>query len=115
MSRSRAELSIAIADERPVQALSVEVDIEHTYVGDLIVTLAPPESLASALDTTPIVLHNRLGGGRDNLKQSYDKTSIPGLEQILGRSLQGIWTLQVKDEARYDTGLIRGFTLKVSY
>ena len=44
-----AELALTIADDHPVQSVSIEVDIEHTYIGDLIVTLSPPDSFAPAL------------------------------------------------------------------
>jgi subtilisin-like proprotein convertase family protein len=110
-----SQLSIAIADSRPVQGLSVEVDIEHTYIGDLIVQLSPPTELATQLEAPSILLHNRLGGGQNNLKQVYDPSAIPALQKLLGQPLQGTWTLQVADQARYDTGVIRGFTLKADY
>ena len=112
---NKAQLSIAIADSRAMQNLAVEVDIEHTYVGDLIVSLFPPSDNIAAHTEQPILLHNRLGGGKNNLKRTYNLSNAPDLQKMVGQSPEGTWTLQVTDEARYDTGLIRGFSLTVDY
>ena len=42
-----------------VAAIAVEVDISHSYIGDLRVSLDSPAG-------TEVVLHGRTGGGTDN-------------------------------------------------
>jgi subtilisin family serine protease len=48
-------LSLAIANTNPIKSIKVEVDIEHTYIADLVVTLIPPTESG----VLPIILHNR--------------------------------------------------------
>jgi len=82
------------------------VDIEHTWIGDLIVRVKPPRADA-------IVLHDRQGGGTHNLHGTYDEISTPGLKALRGRSAGGKWALEVEDKAKEDVGRIRRFALEV--
>jgi len=104
-----AELSLIVAETAPLLNLEVAVDLDHTYIGDLVVTLRPPESL----EIEPIKLHNRAGGGRNNLKQTYDAIMVPELAQLEGKAPTGTWTLEVLDLARWDNGVLHSFTLKM--
>jgi subtilisin family serine protease len=106
-----AQLSVQVAETRPLKTLKVTVDIEHTYRGDLVVTLKAPASSGIA----PIVLHNRAGGASDNLKQTYDAANTPALASVAGKNPQGAWTLLVEDKARYDKGMIRSLTLEMQF
>ena len=58
--------------------LTVSVDIQHPFIGDLRVSLIPPGG-------APIVLHNRTGGAADNLVQSYRSEDVPALGAVVGR------------------------------
>jgi subtilisin-like proprotein convertase family protein len=60
-----------------------------------------------------VVLHNRQGGRTVNLRQGYDAVVAPGLAAYAGKSAKGVWKLEVRDEARIDTGLIRKFGLEL--
>lgn len=106
-----ARLSATVAETRPLKALKVWVDIEHTYRGDLIVTLKPP----AASGIGDIVLHNRQGGAADHIKQTYDVANTPALASVAGKSPQGEWTLLVTDKARHDVGKIREFRLEMIF
>jgi subtilisin-like proprotein convertase family protein len=106
-----SRLDLLIADTALLTTLKVTVDIEHTYIGDLVVTVKPP----AALGLAAITLHNRQGGGTDNLRKSYDPVSTPGLAAIVGKSPAGTWRLGVKDAAAADTGKIRSFTLELGF
>ncbi len=106
-----SKLALAVADTKPLKSLRVTVDIEHTYIGDLVVTVEPPTSLGVA----PVILHNREGRGTDNIKKTYDEISTPGLAAFKGKSPQGTWTLVVQDKERLDTGKIRSFTLELRF
>jgi subtilisin family serine protease/subtilisin-like proprotein convertase family protein len=106
-----ARLELPIADTGLLKSIKVTVDIEHTFIGDLVVSLKPP----AAMSVAPIILHNREGGATDNLKKSYDKISTPGLAGLSEKSPQGTWTLVVEDKAREDTGKIRSFTLEMGF
>ncbi|RMD96523.1 MAG: peptidase S8 [Calditrichaeota bacterium] len=86
--------------------IRVHLDISHTYIGDLRVTLVAPNGEA-------VILHNRNGGSANNLETTYDLTTTPGLNQLLGQPLQGAWTLQVQDLAPLDTGRLNQWELEL--
>jgi subtilisin-like proprotein convertase family protein len=87
----------------------VTVDIEHTYIGDLVVTLHPP----AALGIPPVELHRRAGGATDNLKTTYDEVNRPALAALKGKKPKGTWTLEVSDQEAQDVGRIRSFSLEM--
>jgi len=89
--------------------IQIGVDIEHTYIGDLVVKLIPPDAMGGQ----PVVLHNRKGGRTQNLRKTYDAAVTPGLAAYAGKSAKGTWKLEVRDEARVDTGMIRKFTIEL--
>ncbi len=104
-------LSLAIANTSPIKSIKVNVDIEHTFIGDLIVTLLP----AVQIGILPIVLHDRQGGATDNIKTTYDEVNTLKLAAFKGKSPQGTWTLEVADKAEADTGNIRSFTIEIGF
>lgn len=104
-------LGLAIANTDPIKSIKVEVDIEHTYIGDLIVTLIPPTESG----VLPIILHNRLGGATDNIKKTYDTINTSELANLKGKIPQGNWTLEVADKAQADTGKIRSLTIEIGF
>ena len=71
---------------------TVEVNIVHTYQGDLVVDLVAP-------DGTVYNLHNRSGGGTDNLIQSYARN-------LSSETANGTWNLRVRDAASQDVGYV---------
>lgn len=75
----------------------VDVNIVHTYRGDLVVDLVAP-------DGTVYNLHNRSGGSADNLVQSY---TVNASSEVAN----GIWKLQVKDVAAQDVGYINSWKI----
>lgn len=77
--------------------VTVRVVVQHTYIGDLVIELAHP-------DGTVFTLQSRVGGGSDNLDQTYtvDAGSRPS---------QGTWTLRVRDVSRLDSGTLTGWRL----
>ena len=105
-----SKLDLAVADTKLIQSIKVAVDIEHTYIGDLVVSIKPPASTG----VNAITLHNREGGALDNIKKTYDSVNAPGLAGLNGKSPQGTWTLTVEDREKQDTGRIRSFTLEMT-
>jgi subtilisin-like proprotein convertase family protein len=92
--------TITVSDDIPIGSLKVELNVEHTYMGDLIITL-------SKGDTT-VTLHNRQGGGTDNLNDTLSVTEFDGT------SAQGEWTLHVSDNAGQDMGQVTSWTLHMA-
>ncbi|MFD3698966.1 M28 family metallopeptidase [Streptomyces sp. NPDC058646] len=77
----------------------VDVNIVHTYRGDLVVDLVAP-------DGTVYNLHNRSGGSADNLVQSY---TVNASSEVAN----GVWQLRAKDGAAQDVGYINSW--KISF
>ncbi|MCP2269351.1 S8 family peptidase [Actinokineospora diospyrosa] len=78
---------------------SVAVNIAHTYIGDLVVTLVAP-------DGSTYVLHNRAGGSADNINKTYTVN-------LSSEAKNGTWKLRVADAYVNDTGKIDTWTLTV--
>jgi subtilisin family serine protease len=101
--------ALEVPESTPVEAVSVAVELTHSYIGDLVLTLQPPPATRAA----PIVLHNRSGGTRNRIKKIYDSANTPKLKALAGHSCHGRWTLVVKDAAAEDTGTLVSFSLRL--
>jgi extracellular elastinolytic metalloproteinase len=99
--------SIAVAQSGSAQRIKVNVDISHTFIGDLRVELVSPTGQQS-------VLHDRFGSGEDNLIRTYDSQSHPALTALRGQPIQGNWQLRVKDLAGRDIGKFNKWSLELS-
>jgi subtilisin-like proprotein convertase family protein len=107
-----ATLSLTVpSSDKVIKSIRVTVDLEHTYIGDLVVTLKPPASMG----VQSIILHNRTGEGTDNLNKTYDKVSQPELATYEGKNPQGVWVLEVADQATQDKGKIRSLALEIGF
>lgn len=106
-----AEFRIDVSDTPVVEALAVQVDLLHTYVGDLIITLVPPARTGAG----QIVLHNRVGGAGKNLSRVYDVLNTPALGRLAGKSCRGRWTLRIRDAAAQDSGTLKAFSLQLTF
>lgn len=88
-------------------SISVDVDIPHTYVGDLSISLISPTG-------TTVVLQDRNGGGADNLLASFNMNSTPQLSQLINEPVNGDWVLKVQDLAAQDNGQLKKWSLNIS-
>ncbi len=101
--------TLNIPDSISITSVRVYVDIRHTYIGDLIVSLRSPGG-------TTVTLYNRTGGSTQNLIGWYDQTLTPAqpLSGFNGQNAQGNWTLTVSDNEAQDVGTINLWKLEVS-
>ena len=107
---------------------STTVGLDHTYLGDLVITLTSPQG-------TVVTLSNRSGVGGNNLcgTEFDDNSTSPfanvtaagnpwtgtyspatALSALNGQNANGTWTLKVVDAAAQDTGSIRAFRILIS-
>ncbi len=93
---------INVPDSATVTEFQVTVNITHTYIGDLIVTLVAPNG-------STVTLSNREGGSADNIYQTYTVTASSGVQ------IQGTWQLKVSDNAAYDVGTLDSWELKITF
>jgi subtilisin family serine protease len=103
--------TLEVSDTTPVEKLTVSVELKHTFIGDLIITLQPPASTGVAA----VVLHNRAGGSTKDLKKTYDSATTPALGGFAGKICKGTWTLQIKDAAAQDFGTLISFSLGLTF
>jgi hypothetical protein len=90
--------TIEIAEEGTIAELSVDVNITHTYRGDLVVTLYRGDDA--------VVLHNRVGGSAHDIVQSFD------VDDFVGSELAGEWRLVVTDNAPLDEGTLDSWAIR---
>lgn len=84
---------------------TARVEIDHTYRGDLVVTLGVGNPDSPAWST---VVSNRSGGSAHNI---YTTVDISGAAAYLDPSWQNRWFLKVYDAAGQDTGQITKFAI----
>jgi subtilisin-like proprotein convertase family protein len=91
--------SIAVSGRagKAPSATPVEVNILHTYIGDLKVDLIAP-------DGSVYVLHNYSGSGTDNILKTYSVN-------LSTEAINGTWKLRVRDNAGGDVGRIDSWSL----
>ena len=100
--------TITIAEALAISGIRVGVDITHTYRADLRVTLVTPWA-------TTIELHPKgRGGSANDLKVTWDETTLPALATLRGRSTHGAWRLTVQDLAPGDSGRLKAWSLEFS-
>lgn len=97
--------SLSFSSPALVSDVKVTVDIEHSYVGDLKVSLISPSG-------NEVVLQNRRGGRADNIRQTFDTANTLGLSALIGRPVQGDWLLKVQDFAPLDTGTFKSWSIE---
>jgi len=107
--------NITIAD------VNVTIDISHTYIQDLVISLIAP-------DATEVVLFNRECAGENDISVTYDddtSATIICSEPVTGtakpanplsafnsKNSNGNWTLKVVDNYNEDIGTINSWTLE---
>ncbi len=91
--------SVVVSEHGRIRSLSVNVDITHTYRGDLLVRLVDPDGRRA-------VLHRRTGGSTNNLVRTYDGSTAPDLATFIGGEVNGVWILEVFDLAFADVGTL---------
>jgi len=116
--------TITVNQDIAIRDLNVRVNIAHTYVSDLRVTLVGP-------DGTRVPLFARRGGSGDNLTATFDDEAAAGIGQgsapfagsfrpesalsaFDGKNARGTWQLVVEDVALYDGGWLNGWSMTVA-
>jgi len=99
---------MSIGERGKAKSIKARVSIIHTYIGDLQVELIAPSGARA-------MLHDRAGGSKDDLKQTWDSVSLPALTTLVGEAIQGTWTLAIRDLERRDTGRLNWWELEIEY
>jgi subtilisin-like proprotein convertase family protein/subtilisin family serine protease len=99
--------TVAVAGGGRVGGIEVEVDITHTYIGDLRVVVRSPSG-------REVFLHDRGGGSTDNLRATYRSSAVTALAAMHGEPASGDWSLRVVDVAAQDIGKLNRWALKLT-
>ncbi len=100
--KGQVQSKISIPDNVTVDQLSVDLNIKHTWSGDLKVSVTSPSGKTA-------VLQDRKGGSADDITGSFDLS-----EAFKGESAKGDWTITVEDKAARDTGTLNNWSLNIS-
>lgn len=92
--------SIAVDQIPGDRIVAVSVNIKHTYIGDLVLTLQSPSG-------TKVILHSRSGGNKDDISTTYYVTKSIGAE-----TQTGDYKLLVQDRAARDTGKLTDWKIE---
>jgi subtilisin-like proprotein convertase family protein/subtilisin family serine protease len=85
-----------------VSTVNLSLNIAHTYIGDLKVSLISPAG-------KEVVIHNNTGGSSDNIV--LNQMAVDG---FAGVAAAGTWKLKVVDSASADTGKIVSWSLAIA-
>ncbi len=95
-----------------VVEIDMDIDITHTFRGDLRIELTNPAG-------ETIILKNRFGFSADDIIGNFNETlgangtSAEPIDTFVGSVGNGTWTLNVSDNASFDTGTLNSWTLNL--
>jgi len=102
------ESTIEVQESGRIVRLDVPLDISHTWIGDLRVLLVSPSGVE-------VVLHERSGRSRHDIKMIYSTTTDEPMLALLGTEIQGNWRLKVVDTYSRDIGTLNSWGIHCVY
>ncbi|MCA9294442.1 MAG: proprotein convertase P-domain-containing protein, partial [Phycisphaerales bacterium] len=103
---------ITVSDDFCVGDVDVDMDVTHTYIGDLRIILTNPSGIS-------VTLHDRTGGTTEDIVGTYDDEGamppdLPALSDFDNLGSMGNWVLTVSDNANGDVGSLNSWTLRLA-
>ena len=115
--------SVFFLEDLPISDVNVNLELDHTYLEDLIVTLISPAG-------TEVTLISNTCGDLNNINAVFDDDGSPiectgspaisgtvtplgSLASLKGESILGEWILEIQDTASSDGGTLIGFSLDI--
>lgn len=115
--------SVVFLEDLPISDVNVSLELDHTYLEDLIITLISPQG-------TEVTLISNTCGSLNNINAVFDDEGDPltcsdnpaisgtvsplgSLASLKGESILGEWILQIEDTAASDGGALIGFSLDI--
>jgi len=89
-----------------IGSVEVSVDISHTWIGDLRVSVRSPSG-------TVAILHDGTGGSADNVVKTYTAANAPPLAGLAGQPAGGTWQLNVVDTSAQDEGKLNAWKVLI--
>ncbi|MRI00748.1 T9SS type A sorting domain-containing protein [Kriegella sp. EG-1] len=114
---------IAFFEDLPLSDINVNLDIDHSFLSDISVSLTSPAG-------TTVYLVSNTCGASDNITATFDDQApdfncgtnpaisgivrpIGSLSSFNGESIFGEWILQISDAAASDGGVLNSFSLDI--
>jgi subtilisin family serine protease len=97
---------INIGDAGKVKQLQVTIDIDHEYLGDLVIELIAPSGEIA-------LVQGRTLGRKTKLQTIYDLQNTPTLQLLLGEESRGTWQLRIADLIPGDQGKLNWWKLTI--
>ena len=128
--------TISITEDVIIDDLNVDLDITHTWVGDLIITLTSPAGTSVTMIDRIGTTTGGVGCGGDDILATLDDaaaqpvetqcgTGVPSIDGTFspnnplaafnGESTLGDWTISISDNASGDTGTLNNWGITYSY
>ncbi|MDJ0704745.1 MAG: S8 family serine peptidase [Leptolyngbyaceae cyanobacterium MO_188.B28] len=118
--RGQSSRSVSIPDNDPngvvsviritqrgfIQDIQIRVDVEHSFLGDITLTLLAPSG-------EQILLQGRTLGRATHLRETYTLNSTYNLSRLLNQSVSGQWRLKAVDLAPANTGKLNSWELVI--
>ncbi|MBW4520157.1 MAG: S8 family serine peptidase [Scytolyngbya sp. HA4215-MV1] len=96
--------TIQISEAAAARDIQVSINLEHTYLGDIEISLIAPSG-------KEVLLQSRNLGRKTNLQFTYVPQTTPSLKNLLNQPTQGRWQLRIVDRAPSDTGTLKSWQL----
>lgn len=90
----------SVTNSGTVVSLSLSLNISHTFIGDLVVTLISPAGAS-------FIVSNRAGGSTDNIV--FNNLELTAFN---GQAAAGTWRLRGQDLARVDVDTLNSWSIK---
>ena len=101
--------SVSVFLNENIKELEVNIEIKHTWRGDLSISLLPPE-------TEEIILSNRTGSSADDFIRTFRSSDQPAIFQgLINKPAKGDWKLRVSDNAQNDVGVLNKWGIAITY
>ncbi|NNE02208.1 MAG: T9SS type A sorting domain-containing protein [Eudoraea sp.] len=114
---------IFVIDDLPISDLNVTLDLDHTFLSDLIITLISPVGTQVILTANSCAQFSNINAVFDDDAPAFVCNGDPGISGTIkplgslasfnGESSFGEWTLLVEDTATADGGLLNGVALEI--
>jgi M6 family metalloprotease-like protein len=98
--------ALSISANGDVASISVSVEIIHSWISDLRVSLRSPAG-------TNVVLHDREGDDGDDINRSWTSADFNALQNLHREEVSGDWTLHIVDKASADVGRLLHWRLDI--
>ena len=97
---------LSISANGVVMSVSVSVEIIHSWISDLRVSLHSPAG-------TRVVLHDHEGADGDDIIQTWTSADFAELQRLNNEEVRGDWTLKIVDRASADVGRLLHWALDI--